>query len=299
MNGPRPQSLQMIPVAQIEVMNPRARNRRIHQEIVDNIDAIGLKRPVTVRHDPHAPDRYDLVCGEGRLEAFKMLGQTAIPAVVIEASETDCLVMSLVENIARRHHRPIDLMQEIGSLRQRGYSESAIADKIGCAPSWVHLISSLLEKGEERLVAAVETGVIPITLAAEIARAEGDEVQDLLMDAYEAGHLKGKKLTQIRRILDQRAAQRKALKTNPLGRGEKERKRKLTQADLMNLYQREADRQRILVRKSDVTQARLLFVVEAMRDLLSGAEFTDLLQKEGLSDMPKALAERLQSRPAS
>ena len=47
--------------------------------------------------------RYDLVCGEGRLEAFRMLDETEIPAVVIDAAEADCLVMSLVENLARRH----------------------------------------------------------------------------------------------------------------------------------------------------------------------------------------------------
>ena len=66
----------------------------------------------------------------------------------------------------------------------------------------------------------------------------------------------------------------------------------------MQLYQREADRQRILVRKSDVTQARLLFIVEAMRDLLSAVEFSTLLREEGLTDMPKALAERLQPKAA-
>jgi ParB family chromosome partitioning protein len=58
-----------------------------------------------------------------------MLGQTDIPAVVIEASESECLVMSLVENIARRTLRPIDLMREIGALRERGYTEGAIAEK--------------------------------------------------------------------------------------------------------------------------------------------------------------------------
>ena len=72
-----------------------------------------------------------------------MLGETEIPAIVIEAPENDCLVMSLVENIARRQHRPLDLMQEIGSLHNRGYSDTEIADKIGCTPSWVNMIVAL------------------------------------------------------------------------------------------------------------------------------------------------------------
>ena len=60
-----------------------------------------------------------------------MLGEQEIPAVVIEALERDCLVMSLVENIARRVHRPIDLMAEIGSLARRGYSDAEISERSG------------------------------------------------------------------------------------------------------------------------------------------------------------------------
>ncbi len=171
-----PSRIEMIPISRITVLNPRARNKRQHREIVNNIEAIGLKRPITVsRRDGAGGPRYDLVCGEGRLEAFQMLGQTEIPAVVIEASESECLVMSLVENIARRTPRPIDLMKEIGALRSRGFSDAAIAEKIGVGASWVNMIASLLERGEERLVSAVETGLIPITLAMEISKAETEK----------------------------------------------------------------------------------------------------------------------------
>ena len=44
----RPQLIEMVPIAQINVLNPRARSKRLHREIVDNIEAIGLKRPITV-----------------------------------------------------------------------------------------------------------------------------------------------------------------------------------------------------------------------------------------------------------
>ena len=145
--------VEMIPISRISVLNPRARNKRQHRDIVNNIEAIGLKRPITVsRHNGPGGPRYDLVCGEGRLEAFQMLGQSEIPAVVIEASEDNCLVMSLVENIARRTPRPIDLMREIGALRARGYTDAAIAKRIGVGAQWVYMIAALLEKGEDRLV---------------------------------------------------------------------------------------------------------------------------------------------------
>jgi ParB family chromosome partitioning protein len=289
----RPQQIEMIPVAKITVLNPRSRNKRQHREIVNNIESIGLKRPITVsRHQGPGGPRYDLVCGEGRLEAFLMLGQAEIPAIVIEANESDCLVMSLVENIARRTPRPIDVMREIGALRERGYNETEIGLKIGVSSSWVSMIVSLLARGEERLVSAVETGLIPISLAMEIARAESEESQNLLLDAYETGKLRGKKLASVRRLLELRM--RGHNKSMPAGKlGRRSTNRKMTASDLMQVYQREAEKQRLLVKKSDFTQTRLLFIVEAIKDLLGDEGFLNLLRAEALETMPRALAMRI------
>ncbi len=289
----RPQTIELIPISRITVLNPRARNKRQHREIVNNIETIGLKRPITVsKHDGPGGTRYDLVCGEGRLEAFQMLGQTEIPAVVIEASESECLVMSLVENIARRVQRPIDVMNEIGALRKRGYTEAEISRKIGITSGWVSMIVTLLERGEERLLSAVETGLIPISLAMEISRAESEEAQNLLLDAYETGKLRGKKLASVRRLLDLRMRGRsKSMTSGKFGR--KGTNRKLTAGDLMQVYQREAEKQRLLVKKSDFTQTRLLFIVEAIKDLLTDDGFLTLLRAEGLETMPRALAMRI------
>ena len=47
--------------------------------------------------------------------------QTEIPALIVEATEEDGLVMSLVENIARRQHRAVDLLHDIEGMKRRGY----------------------------------------------------------------------------------------------------------------------------------------------------------------------------------
>ena len=90
------QLVEMVPVNRITVVNPRVRNQKVFKEITANIEQVGLKRPimVTKHHDPDGP-RYDLVCGQGRLEAYQKLGQTEIPALVIDAGAEDCAVMSL------------------------------------------------------------------------------------------------------------------------------------------------------------------------------------------------------------
>ena len=72
-------NFELIPVDQINVLNPRSRNKNHHREITNNIAEIGLKRPITVsRRSGEGTAGYDLVCGQGRLEAFRMLGETKI-----------------------------------------------------------------------------------------------------------------------------------------------------------------------------------------------------------------------------
>ncbi|MGC1864258.1 MAG: plasmid partitioning protein RepB C-terminal domain-containing protein [Methylocystis sp.] len=198
---------------------------------------------------------------------------------------------TLATEAARRQHRQIDNMQEIASLHKRGYSDAEIGQKIGVSASWVSMIVTLLERGEERLVVAVETGLIPISFAIDIARADHAEVQNVLMDAYAAGKIKGKKLVTVRRLLDQRVKRSKTVGDSGLGR--KSSHRKITPADLMRLYQREAEKQRLLVKKSDYAQAKLLFIVEALKDLLADEAFTTLLRAERLDTMPRALTARI------
>jgi ParB family chromosome partitioning protein len=281
----------MLPISEINVLSSRARNKRQHQEIVDNIEAIGLKRPITVRKKEGSGEfRYDLVCGEGRLEAFHLLGETEIPAVVIDASDPECLLRGLVENIARRKPRPIEAMEEIGSLHKRGYTDAEIAAKIGSSAGWVSMIVALLERGEERLVAAVESGLFPLSFAVDVARSDSSEIQNVLMDAYESGKIKGKKLTAIRRLLDRRL-KNATLSDSTMGR--RTAPRRISTSDMLRLYQREAEKQRLLVKKSDYVQAKLLFVVEALKDLLADEGFMTLLRAEGLATMPRALETRI------
>ena len=68
------QAVEMIPIDLIDVVNPRTRNKKVFREITESIAQVGLKKPITVSRRQHADgDRYDLVCGQGRLEAFALL----------------------------------------------------------------------------------------------------------------------------------------------------------------------------------------------------------------------------------
>jgi ParB family chromosome partitioning protein len=278
-----------IPIAGIEILNPRARNRRVFDELVSSIRAVGLKRPITVRH-ASTGGGHELVCGQGRLEAFIAIGETEIPAMVIEATREECYVMSLVENLARRNLSPLELIREVGTLRDRGYSHGEIGEKVGFSSEYVWTICMLLDKGEERLLDAVERGIVPHSIAAEIARASDHEVQRALTEAYETGALPGDRVLAIRRIVDERNQTGKAVKS--IRHGGKSATRP-TAASLVRAYQKEVDRQKVLVKKAALTQGRLVFIVNALRKLLEDEHFTTLLRAEAMATLPMPIAERL------
>jgi len=71
--------------------------------------------------------------------------------------------MSLVENIARRRHTTSELLKEISTLKARGYSAEEISAKIDLDRAYVYSITHLLERGEERLIDAVERGTLPLS----------------------------------------------------------------------------------------------------------------------------------------
>jgi ParB family chromosome partitioning protein len=293
MNNVKPPVVEQIPLEQIEVVNPRVRNMRVFKEIVDNIAQIGLKRPITVaRRNQAGPPRYDLVCGQGRLEAFRALKQTTIPAMVIPANSEDCMVMSLVENLARRHHAPLELMRTIGALRTQGYTTAEIATKTDFSLEYIDAICHLLDHGEARLLTAVEQGVIPATIALEIVRAKDSDVQEALTEAYKRKQLPGNQMLAIRRIVEQRRVHGKTLGHRGV-REQASDKKRVTADSLVRAYRRKADRQRLLVKKATVSQSRLLFVVNALRRLLADEQFVTLLRAEKMLTLPRPLAERL------
>ena len=296
-----PDAVTLVPIDRIEILNSRDRNLKVFEEIVDNIRTIGLKKPITVAErtgDDGAP-HYVLVCGEGRLNAFRLLGETHIPALVVNVSDEDAFIMSLAENIARRGYRPLEILADIEILRKRGYSAEIIIQKTGLSPKYVKDIVFLLDQGEERLIEGVQRGTIPLTTALEIARANetpGENeanLGDLLQEAYENGQLKGRQIIEAKRLIEKRQA------LGPASPNRDQIKPPATSYSLVRTYQREVERQRKMVLKAEHAHQRLLLVVQGLKKLFADEHFVTLLRAEGLDDLPKYLAERIQPQGRS
>ena len=286
------EEVKMIPIEQIRILNPRHRDKKKFELIVQSIRKLGLKKPIQVSlraADEAEGEGYDSVCGQGRLEAFMALGFKEIPAIVVQISKEDRLLRSLVENMARRLPSPMELINEIHRLKKQGYNNTDIGRKLDIdRPTIIGLIA-LKKAGEERLLDAALNGKIPLGVAIDIAKADGAETQRALLKAYEKKQLNQASIRDIKKLMEQRRFMGKQRGSG--GRGS--RKNRPSAENLVSAYRRESEKRKLLVRKARLCEERLLFVVTAFSKLTANDNFVTLLRAESLATMPKVLGEKV------
>ena len=113
-------------IEQIEVnpFQPRTQfNEESLKELAGSIQELGIIQPITVRKI--AFNAFQLVSGERRFRAAKMIGLATVPAYVRIANDQESLEMALVENIQRQDLDPI----EIGLSYQRLIDEISLTQE--------------------------------------------------------------------------------------------------------------------------------------------------------------------------
>jgi ParB family chromosome partitioning protein len=124
--------LQELPLTSI-VPNPRQPRRDFDdaqvKELADSIRSEGLMQPIVVRK---LKDGYELIAGERRFRAFKLIGQKTITARILEASDASSAVLALIENLQRADLNAIDEALGFASLmRDFSLTQEAVADRLG------------------------------------------------------------------------------------------------------------------------------------------------------------------------
>lgn len=285
------ETIKMIPIERIRVINPRCRDQKKFSQVVKSIKDLGLKKPIMVsfraKSEGEEPG-YDLVYGQGRMEAFMALGHTEIPAIVTSLSKEDRLVLSLVENLVRKFPSRGDLIAEILRLKSAGYSNVQIGRKLGIADSAVGDYLSLVNAKEERLLTAALKETIPLAVAVEISKAETPAQQTAFLKAYESGRFKTTTAIRVvKRLITLRNTRGKS-KSNALKADQEH-----SPEEMVNMYRRETHKMRSLVHKARICETKILIVINAFKNLLSDESFKNLLASQNLAKLPQPLADKL------
>jgi ParB family chromosome partitioning protein len=116
-------------------MQPRqALDGETLQELADSIREHGLIQPliVTSIQDPASDAQYQIIAGERRWEAAKMVGLTRVPVIVKEATPQEMLELALVENIQRADLNPLEEAAAYQQLMDDfGLTQAQVAEKVG------------------------------------------------------------------------------------------------------------------------------------------------------------------------
>ena len=145
-----------IPINQIRPnpYQPRKEfDRKALEELSDSIRIHGIFTPLLVRK---AVSGYDLIAGERRLRAAKMVGLETVPAISVEFTEEQMMEISILENIQREDLNPIEEAAAYDSLiRKLGYTQEKLAERVGKSREYCANIMRLL-----KLPVEVQTMVI-------------------------------------------------------------------------------------------------------------------------------------------
>jgi len=102
--------VQDIPVDDISPNPRQPRSRFDRSELVElaaSIQEVGIIQPLIVTQ-AIVPGQFTLIAGERRLQAARLAGLSAVPAIVREASEKQLLELALVENVQRADLNPVE-----------------------------------------------------------------------------------------------------------------------------------------------------------------------------------------------
>ncbi len=140
----------MIDPTKIE-FNPHQPRKNINEEelanLVNSIKDHGILQPLVVIKTIQG--NYQLVAGERRLRAAKILGLKEVPAIVRQAKELEKLELSLIENIQRQDLNPIEEAEAYLKLNTEfGLIQEEIARRVGKKRPTVANILRLLQLPE-------------------------------------------------------------------------------------------------------------------------------------------------------
>lgn len=127
----------------VQNIDPSPYNRHVSDddpdiaELAKTIVENGLICPISIR--PRDNDRYEIICGERRWRAFRLLGEETIPCFVKDLDDTQAQIEAIVENFQRRDPTYLEQGEAVAALMKLTNRDVAeIANRLGQSPAWVY-----------------------------------------------------------------------------------------------------------------------------------------------------------------
>ena len=130
--GQPAESLLFCPVSRI-TSNPVQPRKKFDEAalaaLAETIKEKGVLQPLVVRQ---SGSDYELIAGERRLRAARLAGLTEVPVIVRNASDQDCLMLALIENLQRTDLNPVEEARAYKDLQDRfGMTQEDMALRVG------------------------------------------------------------------------------------------------------------------------------------------------------------------------
>ncbi|NLO89780.1 MAG: ParB/RepB/Spo0J family partition protein [Clostridia bacterium] len=118
------------------------------KELADSIKEHGVIQPIVVRALER--DKFEIVAGERRWRACKMLGIESIPAVIKEYTSRQLTEIALIENIQREDLNPLEEAHAYDILiKEFSFTQEELAKRIGKSRPFVANMLRLMQLEKE------------------------------------------------------------------------------------------------------------------------------------------------------
>ena len=98
------------------------------ESLASSISEAGLLQPISVRK---VGERYQIIAGERRLRAHKLLGRSSIEALITASEDSDMAVLALVENIDREDLSDFEIGKALRQVENLFPSKKKLAESLG------------------------------------------------------------------------------------------------------------------------------------------------------------------------
>lgn len=170
--------------------------------LADSIREHGILQPIVVR--PLADGAYQIVAGERRWRAARMLGLSEVPVIIRELDDLETMQLALIENLQRENLNPVEEAQGYRELMtQHGMTQEEVAKTVGKSRSAIANTVRILALPPQ-VLELVETGA----LSAGHAKALISFSDETRMEQYAKRAAEGKLTV---RQLERLAAQEEAV----------------------------------------------------------------------------------------